>query len=71
MKIKPKALVIVNESIIMFTKNKTGKWRDKGSGENFKKKLSTLRQIQRSIKTLYIFKRKSRFKKFELQNFEK
>ena len=64
MKIKPKALVIVNESI-MFTKNKTGKWRDKGSGENFKKKLSTLRQIQRSIKTLYIFKRKSRFKKFE------
>ena len=40
MKLKPKALDIVHESTIMFTRNKTSQWRDKRSEENLKKAMN-------------------------------
>ena len=40
MKLKPKALDIVHESTIMFTRNKTSQWRGKCSEENLKKAMN-------------------------------
>ena len=64
MKLKPKALDIVHESIIMFTRNKTGEWTDKLAEENLKKAMSFAKNSKKQQKLVYLGK-KSRFKKLE------
>ena len=68
MKLKPNALNIVHESIIMFTRNKTSEWRDKISGENLKKAMIFARNSRKHQKLVYFAKKKE---KLEWQNFEK
>ena len=43
MEVKPKALESVYESIIIFTRNKTGEWRVKLSAEDLKKAMNFAR----------------------------
>ena len=64
MKLKPKALDIVHESIIMFTRNKTGEWTDKLAEENLKKAMNFAKNSKKQQKLVYLGK-KSRFKKLE------
>ena len=58
MKLKAKALDIVHESIIMFTGNKTGEWRDKLSRENLKKAMNFARNSKKQQKLVYLAKKK-------------
>ena len=58
MKLKPKALDIVHESIIMFTRNKTGEWRDKLSEENLKKAMNFTKNSKKQQKLMYLAKKK-------------
>ena len=58
MKLKPKALDIVHESIIMFTRNKTGEWRDKLSEENLKKAMNFAKNSKKQQKLMYLAKKK-------------
>ena len=44
MRIKPKALDLVYEGVIMFRKNKTAKWRDLLSEENLAKAIECARK---------------------------
>ena len=64
MNLKPKALDIVQESIIMFTRNKTGEWTDKLAEENLKKAMNFPKNSKKQQKLVYLGK-KSRFKKLE------
>ena len=57
MKLKPKALDIVHESIIMFTRNKTGEWRDKLSEENLKKAMNFAKNSKKQQKLMYLAKK--------------
>ena len=59
MKLKPKALDIVHESIIMFTRNKTGEWRDKLSEENLKKAMNFAKNSKKQQKLMYLAKKKA------------
>ena len=58
MKLKPKALDIVHESIIMFTRNKRGEWGHKRSEENFKKAMNFARNSKKQQKLVYLAKKK-------------
>ena len=69
-KLKPKALDIVHESIIMFTRNKTGEWRDKLSEENLKKAMNFAKNSKKRQKLVDLAKQ-STFKKIKKQNFGK
>ena len=64
MNLKPKALDIVQESIIMFTRNKIGEWTDKLAEENLKKAMNFAKNSKKQQKLVYLGK-KSRFKKLE------
>ena len=62
---------IVDELIIMFTRNKTSEWRD-----TFRKKLKKSNELYEKFKEtvkvcVFCKKKKSRSKELELQNFEK
>ena len=57
-KLKPKAQDIVHESIIMFTRNKTGEWRDKLSEGNLKKATNFARNSKKQQKLVYLAKKK-------------
>ena len=58
MKLKQKALDILHESIIMFTRNKTGEWKDKLSEENLKKAMNFARNSKKQQKLVYLAKKK-------------
>ena len=54
MKLKPKALDIIYEGMIMFTRNNTSKWRDSLSKEELTKAMKFARESKSKQKQLYI-----------------
>ena len=53
MKLKPKALDIIYEGMIMFTKSNTSKWRDSLSKEELAKAMKFARESKSKQKQLY------------------
>ena len=67
MRVKPKALDLIYEGVIMFRKNKTAKWRDQLSEENLGKAMECARKSKEQQKHLYIKNKKEIFKKKSLR----
>ena len=53
MKLKPKALDIIYEEMIMFTRNNTGKWRDSLSKEELAKAMKFAKESKSKQEQLY------------------
>ena len=63
MPVKPKALDLVYEGVIMSRKNKTAKWRDQLSKENLGKAMECARKSKQHQRNLYIKNKKETLKK--------
>ena len=61
MRIKPKALDMVYEGIIMFSTNKTSTWRDKLSHDQLETAMEAARKSKQQQKLLYIKAKKQIF----------